>query len=78
VIYSKKECHLCEEAKTTLQAFARRYPLEICEIDIERDSEANQKYSTEIPVIFLEGRKLFKFRIDEQKFEKAIRSHLGV
>lgn len=73
-IYSKKGCHLCDEAKEKLREFAGRYPLEIFEIDIEKDSEIFAKYQYEIPVVFLEGRKLFKFRIDDRKLEKAIRS----
>lgn len=73
-IYSKKECHLCDEAKEKLREFASRFPLEIFEIDIEKDPEIFAKYQYEIPVVFLEGRKLFKFRIDDRKLEKAIRS----
>lgn len=71
-IYSREECHLCEEAKNILVRFAARYPLEIEEIDIDKDANASEKYRHEIPVIFLENRKLFKYKIDEEKLRKAI------
>ena len=73
-IYSKKDCHLCEEAKQVLKRFVDEYSLEIEEIDINTDKDLFEKYQFEIPVIFLNDRKLFKYRIDEQKLRKAIQS----
>ena len=75
-IYSKKECHLCDVAKKVLDRFAETYPLFVQEIDIEQNREAFEKYQYEIPVIFLEGTKLFKYQINEKKLRKAIESRL--
>lgn len=75
-IYSKKDCHLCEEAKQVLKRFVDEYSLEIEEIDINEDKDLFEKYQFEIPVIFLNDRKLFKYRIDEEKLRKAIQSSL--
>jgi len=75
-IYSKKECHLCNEAKHILGRFASKYPLEIEEIDIEKDPAVFEQFHEEIPVIFLEETKLFKYKIDEKKFCKAIEMRL--
>ena len=75
-IYSKKDCHLCDEAKTILVNFASRYPITVEEIDIGQDAASFEKYRNEIPVIFLENRKLFKYRIDAKKLDRAIRKHL--
>lgn len=72
-IYSKTDCHLCDEAKAVLHDFAVRYPLQIEEIDIESDKEVYEKFKHEIPVILVEGRKLFKYRIDKTKLHRAIR-----
>ncbi len=76
-IYSKKECHLCDKAKEVLQRLAKEYSLAVQEIDIEQDSETFDRFRYEIPVIFLEGTRLFKYRIDEKKLRKAIESRLG-
>jgi glutaredoxin len=72
-IYSKKDCHLCEEAKFILHKFAVQYPIQIEEIDIETHKEFFDRFHQEIPVVYFEGRKLFKFRIDEKKLHRAIR-----
>lgn len=43
-------------------------------IDIEQDPVLYEQYRNEIPVIFLAGRKLFKYRVDETKLDRALRA----
>jgi glutaredoxin len=73
-IFSKKDCHLCDTAKEVLRRLSVRYSIAVEEIDIEQDPEAFEIYHEEIPVIFLEDRKLFKYRVDEPKLEKALQA----
>jgi glutaredoxin len=70
-IYSKKDCHLCEEAKAILSRYASA-SVSLEEIDIETNPELYEKYRYEIPVIFLDDRKLFKYRVDEKKLRRAL------
>ncbi len=72
-IYSKKDCHLCDEAKAVLRDFAVEYPLQIEEIDIESEKEVFEKFKHEIPVIFVMGRKSFKYRIDKKKLDRILK-----
>ena len=64
---------MCDAAKKLLHQFAERYPLTIEEVDIDEDPVAFQEYRYEIPVVFLDDRKLFKYRIDAKKLERALR-----
>ena len=73
-LYSKKHCHLCEEAHEVLERIAARYDFEIEEVDIESNPGLYEKYKNEIPVIFLEGKKLFKFKVDEKQLIRALKS----
>ncbi len=57
-----------------MEKVAARYPFEIEEVDIESDPDLYEKYKYEIPVVFLEGQKLFKFRVDEKQLIRALRS----
>ena len=68
LIYSKPDCHLCDEAKSVL----KKLRLEFQEINIEEDAEAFEKYRYEIPVIFLDDVKFSKGRLDEGKLKRAI------
>ncbi len=71
-ILSKPDCHLCDEAKQTIERVTKRLPIEIEVINIEKDPELFNQYRYDIPVIFLEERKIFKHRVDEQKLKKIL------
>ena len=77
-IYSKPGCHLCDEAKEVLIKAKKKFDMEIKEINIEEDHELFQKYRYDIPVIWINGRKTYKYRIDpadlHRRLEKEISS----
>lgn len=72
-IYSKPECHLCDEAKKILLKLQRRHPFEMIEVDIRQDERLYQEYKEQIPVVLINGRKAFKFRVDEKEFIKKLK-----
>jgi len=71
-IYSKPDCHLCDEAKESIQRVTQRLPIEVQIINIEEDPELLNQYRYDIPVIFLDDRKIFKHRVDEEKLKKIL------
>jgi glutaredoxin len=71
-ILSKPDCHLCDEAKETIQRVTKRLPIEMEVINIEKDPDLFNQYRYDIPVIFLDERKIFKHRVDEQKLRKIL------
>ncbi len=71
-IYSKSDCHLCEVAKATIAKAGKLYPLEIVDIDISTDPDLFSTYREQIPVVFIDGRKLFKYRVDEDKLRAIL------
>jgi glutaredoxin len=73
-IYSKPDCHLCDEAKSVLLRVAREFDIQIEEINIETDPEAYEQYRYDIPVIFLNDVKLFKHRVEEEQLRRALRA----
>src|SRR5262249_6239833 len=72
-IYSKPGCHLCDEAKAVLERVRRSVPFDLTEINIEASPAHYEQFKEEIPVVFINGRKAFKFHVDE----KALRRHLS-
>ena len=70
-LLSKPHCHLCEEAKTLLTDLRLRYPFTLYEIDLSTDPRLLARYETEVPVVFINGRKAFKYRIDPKQFARA-------
>jgi glutaredoxin len=74
VIYSRKGCHLCEVVKESLSKLSRRGGFTWQEIDVDADSELRRQFNDEVPVVFIDGRKAFKYRMDEQEFLRKLAS----
>ena len=73
-IYSKPDCCLCDEAKKVLLNVKETLPFSLKETDISLDKTDLEKYKEEIPVIFINGRKAFKFRLTEEELIKKLKA----
>ena len=74
VVYTGRGCHLCDEAKELLERERDRLGFELSEVDITGDPELEQAYREQIPVVLVDGRKAFKFRVDPVELERRVRS----
>jgi len=72
VIYSRKGCHLCEIVKESLVKLQKRGGYSWREIDVDSDAEMRRQYTDEVPVVFINGRKAFKYRMDEREFLRKL------
>lgn len=53
--YTRKGCHLCEEAESMMKLVQEDFPLTWSTIDIETDDESHEKYMLMIPVVEKDG-----------------------
>lgn len=65
-LYMRKDCHLCEQARSDLESLQATYPHRLVEIDIDSDPALQKKYLLEIPVIEV-GPYVLKAPFDKQK-----------
>jgi glutaredoxin len=72
VVYSRKGCHLCEIVKETLSKLERRGGFTWREIDVDSDDQLRRQFTDEVPVVFIDGRKVFKYRMDEREFLRKL------
>jgi len=72
VVYSRKGCHLCEIVKESLVKLHKRCGFTWHEVDLDSDVEIRRLYTDEVPVVFINGRKAFKYRMDEQEFLRKL------
>jgi glutaredoxin len=72
VVYSRQGCHLCEAVKESLTKLSRHGGFTWREIDVDTDAELRRQFSDEVPVVFINGRKAFKYRMDEQEFLRRL------
>jgi glutaredoxin len=74
IVYSRKGCHLCEIVKESLVKLHKRGGFDWREIDVDSDIELRRQYNDQVPVVFINGRKAFKYRMDEQEFMRKLAS----
>jgi glutaredoxin len=72
-IYSRPGCHLCDDAKAVIERVQRRYAFALREINIESDPALEKEYGEQIPVVFVNGNKAFKYHVDEAELEKKVK-----
>ncbi len=72
VVYSRVGCHLCDVVKETLARLQGSADFTWREVDIDGDEGLRQKYNEEVPVVLIDGRKAFKYRMDESQFLRAL------
>lgn len=70
--YSRPDCCLCEDMQTVLAQVRRDTPFDLEEIDIETDPELESRYGQEIPVLFVNGRKAFKYRLTANELRRRL------
>ena len=68
VLYTKPGCCLCDEVKQKLESLQQGHAFSLREINILEDSNLHERFKDEIPVVFVNGRKAFKYHLDEGRF----------
>jgi glutaredoxin len=71
-LYSRKDCCLCDEMKAVVRAVAAKIPLELDEIDVDGSSDLKAKFNDEVPVLFIDGRKAFKYRLTAEQLREKL------
>lgn len=72
IVYTLAQCHLCETVKKTLARLQTRASFRWQEVDIDADPELRSRFTDEVPVVFIDGRKAFKYHMDEVEFLRRV------
>ncbi len=73
-LYSKPDCHLCEEALQALRALQTEFVFDIEELDISSDDALMRAYFERIPVVALDGEELCEFFVAEALVRERLES----
>jgi len=71
-LYTRAGCCLCVDAKQVIAAARARVDFDYAEIDIDSDEELVRLYNDEVPVIAINRRKAFKYRVNMNEFLKKL------
>lgn len=71
-LYSRPDCHLCEDMETTIKKISGKTSVDLKIVDISNNETLETQYGQEIPVLFIDGRKVAKYKISEQELQEAL------
>ena len=65
-MFSKEDCHLCDIARAVIMEAKEKYPFEYAEKKIEPGMEEYEKYNQQIPVVMVNKKFAFKYRLTKE------------
>ena len=65
-------CHLCDEAHDLLEAARADLGFDLVEVDITGDPDLEAEYREQIPVVYVAGRKAFKYRVEPVELARRV------
>ena len=71
-LYSRLNCHLCDEARVIIEKVCAELGTSYVEIDIDADPELQRRFTEEVPVTFVDGRQHDFWRVDEARLRAAL------
>lgn len=74
IFYTRRGCHLCEEARLEILASGCEGEYTFEEVDIEADPRLKALYGWDIPVVRIDSVTAFKHRLTAAQFARALRS----
>jgi 4a-hydroxytetrahydrobiopterin dehydratase len=74
-LYTRRNCSLCDKAKSSIRAAAslHRLPIQLREVDIDTDAELQARYTDDVPVIHVGGVEAFRHRVTPEEFTAYVR-----
>lgn len=76
-IYTRKNCCLCEVMKDVIRAAKAPCLVTLDEIDVDSSAELQALYGEEVPVLFINGRKAFKYRVTARELQERFEKEKG-
>jgi glutaredoxin len=74
LLYTRQDCCLCDEMKAVVHEVAREFALGVPEVDVDSTPELQEKFGSEVPVLFIDGRKAFKYRVTAKELKERLKA----
>ena len=71
-VYHGADCHLCERALAQVRALRDELRFELEEIAIDGDPELEAAYRELLPVVEIEGERVFTYYVHEAAFRRRL------
>ena len=72
-LITRHDCHLCEEMAAVIAEVRAAFAIELDVRDVDADPDLLRQYSAEVPVLLIDGRKAFKYRVTPRDLARRLR-----
>jgi hypothetical protein len=63
--------------KNIIRGVAVKIPIDLEEVDIDASADLREKFGDEVPVLFVDNRKSFKYRVTARELTKHLQRNRG-
>lgn len=71
-LYTRRDCDLCREMEEILHRVLPRFSARVERIEIDGNQQLEARFGTEVPVLFVNGRKAFKYRCTARELHQRL------
>jgi glutaredoxin len=71
-LYTREGCHLCEEARAATLTLVSKFGATLREVDIDDDPVLHDRYTNDVPVIFLGSKMVAQHRLDPVQLRRQL------
>ena len=73
-LITRRDCHLCDEMAAVIDRVAPTFSAAVEVRDVDSDPDLRAQYTDEVPVLLIDGRKAFKYRMTARELERRLRA----
>jgi hypothetical protein len=74
VLYTRRGCHLCEDAWQLLAAEQAAWGFALCSMDVDTDAALVAEHGDWVPVVAVNGRVRFRGRVNRVLLRRLLRA----
>lgn len=72
ILYTRRDCELCREMESVIDEVIARFQASLQRVEIDGDPQLEAQFGIEVPVLFVNGRKAFKYRCTARELRKRL------
>ncbi len=72
LFYTRKGCHLCEQAWEVVTAAQKRYKFTLERVDVDTDPALASEHGECVPVVVIDGKVRFRGRVNQVLLERML------
>lgn len=71
-LYTRRDCELCREMEAVIDEVLARIPVRLERVEIDGNADLEARFGLEVPVLFVNQRKAFKYRCTQRELKKRL------